>query len=248
MTVIRLILSSSLGTSPAAMAPQSRSLLSRWIHALATRLCVRYVLHKSSFIAQSNDSQVGSATPRAGDVRCKWEARVAASTPFTREYVIKANNPVIETKDGILAGQYVTPVTEWIQPEINVPGAESVPYDFGDIRGLVQGDFLDGERFGPLDPFPGPSPAPPSKTCSPSTPTDGTTPSSVPAPTAFVAPFAAAQRGGATVLLVAQNNNTDLSNSQLNFAWSQVKPSVPSASVSHRHPDTLAQQEANANI
>lgn len=170
---------------------------------------------------------MGSATPRAGDVRCKWEARVPASTPYTREYVIKTNNPVIETKDGIQAGQYITPVTEWIQPEINVPGAEPVPYDFADIRGLVQGDFLDDQQFGPLDPFPGPSPPAPSKTCSPDDPSQP----GASEPTAFVAPFAATQRGGATVLLVAQNNNTKLSNNQLNFAWTQVKPSVPSASV-----------------
>ncbi|KAF1973902.1 hypothetical protein BU23DRAFT_506147 [Bimuria novae-zelandiae CBS 107.79] len=178
------------------------------------------------------ERQVGSATPRAGDVRCKWEARVAVSTPYTREYVVKTNNPVIETKDGIKAGQYVTPVTEWIQPEINVPGAEPVPYDFADIRGLVQGDFLDGEQFGQLDPFPGPSPPAPSKTCSPNDPNQPTANE----PVAFIAAFTADQRGGATILLKAQNNNTRLSNSQLNFAWTQVKPAAASASVTIQNP------------
>ncbi|KAJ4290217.1 hypothetical protein N0V90_010432 [Kalmusia sp. IMI 367209] len=175
--------------------------------------------------------QVGSATPRAGDVRCKWEARVAASTPFTREYVIKTNNPVIETKDGLQAGQYVTPVTEWIQPEVNIPGTEPVPFKFDDIRGLVQGDFLDDEQFGPLSPFPGPNPPAPSKTCSPIDPTQPEA-----APTATIAPFTADQRGGATILLIAQNNNSAISNSQLNFNWTQISPSTPSASVSLTNP------------
>ncbi|KAL1606312.1 hypothetical protein SLS60_003714 [Paraconiothyrium brasiliense] len=162
--------------------------------------------------------QVGTATPRAGDVRCKWEARVAASTPYTREYVIKTNNPVIETKDGLKAGQYVTPVTEWIQPEVNIPGAEPPPNRFSDMRGLVQGDFFEGEQFGPLFPFPGPTPPAPSKTCSPNDPSGPTA-----APTATIAPFTADQRSGATVQLIVQNNNTDISNSALNFNWTQVE-------------------------
>ncbi|KAL5433186.1 hypothetical protein PMIN07_007772 [Paraphaeosphaeria minitans] len=176
--------------------------------------------------------QVGSATPRGGDVRCKWEARVAASTPYTREYVIKTNTPVIETKDGLKAGQYITPVTEWIQPEVNVPGAEPPAYRFSDIRGLVQGDFLDGEQYGPLSPFPGPTPPSPSKICSPNDPSGP-----VAEPTATIAPFSADQRTGATIQLVVQNNNTDISNSALDFKWTQIEPSgVPSASVTLQSP------------
>jgi hypothetical protein len=80
--------------------------------------------------------------------------------------MIKANSAVVKTKNGILASQYIQPVTEWIQPEVDIPGTEPVPYVFRNIRGLVQGDFLDGKQFGPLSPFPGPTPPAPSKTCS----------------------------------------------------------------------------------
>lgn len=117
-------------------------------------------------------------------------------------------------------------MTEWIQPEVNVPGAEPPPNRFSDMRGLVQGDFLDGEQYGPLSPFPGPSPPAPSKTCSPNDPSGP-----VAEPTATIVPFTADQRIGATVQLIVQNTNTDISNSQLNFNWTQVEVSAPSASA-----------------
>lgn len=137
---------------------------------------------------------------------------------------------MIETKDGLKAGQYVTPVTEWIQPEVNVPGSEPVPYRFDQVQGLVQGDFLDDQQFGPLSPFPGPTPPAPSKTCVPQDP------NSPAAPTATIVPFTAAQRGGASIQLVAQNNNSAISNSALNFNWTQIAPSTPSASVTLVNP------------
>jgi hypothetical protein len=117
-------------------------------------------------------------------------------------------------------------VTEWIQPEVNIPGAEPPPNRFLDMRGLVQGDFFEGEQFGPLSPFPGPTPPTPSKTCSPSDPNGPAA-----APTATIAPFTADQRSGATVQLVVRNNNTDISNSALDFNWTQIEPSTPSASA-----------------
>jgi len=143
---------------------------------------------------------------------------------------VKTNNPVVETKDGIQAGQYVVPVTEWIQPEVNIPGTEPVPYKFDDIRGLVQGDFLDGEQFGPLSPFPGPSPSPPSKTCSPNDPSTPAT------PTASVVAFTATQRGGATLNLVAKNSGSDISNNDLEFKWVQVSPTSGTGVVSITNP------------
>ncbi|KAF2646093.1 hypothetical protein P280DRAFT_485872 [Massarina eburnea CBS 473.64] len=174
------------------------------------------------------ERQIGSATPRAGDVRCKWEARIEstiAQTPYTREYVIRTQSKVITTKDGIEAGKYVTPVTEWIYPEVNVPGAEFPAFNFNNFRNLVQGDFLDGKQYEPLSPFPGPNPPAPSKTCSPgdATPTGG--------PVAFIAPFTAAQRGGAQILLVAQNNNTGIPDSDVNYSWTKISPASPSVSI-----------------
>jgi len=187
--------------------------------------------------------QIGSATPKAGDDRCKWEARITstnAQTPYTREYMVTANNPVIETKDGIKAGQYVIPVTEWIQPEVDVPGTEPPPFRFQDIRGLVQGDFLDNKRYGPLSPFPGADPPAPSKTCSgPVVPTStdstgGTsTATAVNEPVAFARSITVTQRGGASIPLVASNNNTNIVNSDLVYAWSKTSPASATVSLAN---------------
>jgi hypothetical protein len=187
--------------------------------------------------------QIGSATPKAGDVRCKWEARITstnAQTPYTREYMIKANNPVIETNDGIKAGQYVVPVTEWIQPEVDIPGTEPPAFRFQDIRGLVQGDFLDNKRYGPLSPFPGADPPAPSKTCSgPVVPTstDATgstaTAAAANAPVAFARAITVTQRGGASIPLVASNNNTNIVNSDLVYAWSKTSPATATVSLAN---------------
>ncbi|KAF2797557.1 hypothetical protein K505DRAFT_298215 [Melanomma pulvis-pyrius CBS 109.77] len=173
--------------------------------------------------------QIGTATPRAGDVRCKWEFRAdtTAQSTYTREYMIKANNPVIETKDGILAGQYIQPVTEWIQPEVDIPGTEPPPSKFSDIRGLVQGDFLDGKQYGPLSPFPGPTPPAPSKTCETTVPTN---PSSSD-PVAAAAPIAAVQRVGATILLAGSNTAQGIPSSDLAFAWTKTSPASPLISI-----------------
>ncbi|KAF2678511.1 hypothetical protein K458DRAFT_394785 [Lentithecium fluviatile CBS 122367] len=180
--------------------------------------------------------QIGSATPKNGDARCKWEARITgtnAQTPYTREYMITANNPVIETKDGIKAGQYVIPVTEWIQPEVDVPGTEPPPFRFQDIQGLVQGDYLDDKRYGPLSPFPGANPPAPSQTCSGPVDPTATAEPTANAPVAFALPIAAVQRVGAAILLKAQNNNTNIANSDLVFAWTKTSPASPSVSLTN---------------
>jgi hypothetical protein len=184
--------------------------------------------------------QIGTATPKAGDVRCKWEFRAdtTVQSTYTREYMIRANTPVTETKDGIKAGQYVQPVTEWIQPEVDIPGSEPPPFRFSNIGGLVQGDFLDGKRYGPLSPFPGPTPPSPSKTCddtpvsSPTpSPSGDATPPTSPDPVAAIAPFAAAARVGATIFLAGSNTATGIQSSDLVFAWTKTSPASPSISV-----------------
>ncbi|KAF2190007.1 hypothetical protein K469DRAFT_560720 [Zopfia rhizophila CBS 207.26] len=172
---------------------------------------------------------IGTTTPRTGDARCKWEYRVdtTAQGTYTREYRIKANSPVIKTKNGIEAGQYVQPVTEWIQPEVDVPGTEPPPFRFQNIRGLVEGDFLNDKQYGPLSPFPGPAPPAPSKTCGP-----GDTPSNPSAvPTASAAPIANAVRRGAQVLLVGSNTASGIPNSDLVFAWSKTSPASPTIAI-----------------
>ncbi|KAF2112892.1 hypothetical protein BDV96DRAFT_496940 [Lophiotrema nucula] len=173
---------------------------------------------------------IGTAVPRAGDVRCKWEFRTdtVAQSTYTREYLIRANNPVIETDDGIKAGQYVQPVTEWIQPEVDIPGSEPPPFRFSNIRGLVQGDFLAGKQYGPLSPFPGANPPAPSKTCSPSD-IPGPTPSAE--PVASAAAIATVQRVGTQFFLRAANTAQGLTNDQLVFNWTRTLPSSPAVSI-----------------
>jgi hypothetical protein len=110
--------------------------------------------------------RIGSAVPKQ-EARCKWEARLntVGLAPYTREYLVTTNTPTAVTKDGITAGQYIQAVSEWIFPEVNVPGTNPPLLPFADIRGLVQGDFLDGKQYGPLSPFPGFAPPAPSKKC-----------------------------------------------------------------------------------
>ncbi len=51
----------------------------------------------------------------------------ATSMTAMREYRITASSGTAVTKNGILAGQYIQPVGEWIQPELAVPGLEPSP-------------------------------------------------------------------------------------------------------------------------
>ncbi|KAF2742049.1 hypothetical protein M011DRAFT_413349 [Sporormia fimetaria CBS 119925] len=184
--------------------------------------------------------QIGTATPRAGDARCRWEFRIDTTqqSTYTREYIIRANNPVITTKNGIKAGQYITPVGEWIQPEVNIPGTEPRPYRFDNIRGLVQGDAVNGKRFQQLDPFPGPQPPAPAKTCplgdieDPEGPEDPENPEDGPAvPVASVIPITTVQRGGAQIFLSASNTEDDVPASDLAFSWTKTAPASATVSI-----------------
>ena len=195
---------------------------------------------------------IGNAAPRQ-ETRCKWEARLdtVARAPYTREYLITTNTPVVETKNCIKAGQYVQAVGEWIFPEVDVPGTNPPPLIFTDIRGLVQGDFLNNQQFGPLSPFPGPAPPAPSKQCSPSDiPTNPTTPANpgpsttpntpVIEPVAAVVQFAAVQRAGALLSLSGSNTAQGLNNDQLNFNWTQTSPVSPVISITNPASPTAA--------
>lgn len=133
--------------------------------------------------------------------------------------MITVDTPVVPVQADIQAGQYVMPVSEWIQPEVNVPGTEPPPFRFKDIRGLVRGDFLDDQKFGQLDPFPGDNGGFTPPVCT----TTGTgTPSGPP-----VADIAALNpdtiRANALVTLVGSNTNAGLQNSALTFAWTSDK-------------------------
>lgn len=79
---------------------------------------------------------------------------------YTREYFIEAEVDGIAvsytTKNGFKAGTYVTPVTEWIQGEMLIPGTQPPAMDFSNMAFLVKGvgPDADGNIWGPLDPFP----------------------------------------------------------------------------------------------
>lgn len=61
------------------------------------------------------------------------------------------------TTNGILGGQYVQPVTEWIFPEVIIPGATQPELGFDNIAPLANGFGPDdaGNVFHQLSPWPG---------------------------------------------------------------------------------------------
>ncbi|KAF2995697.1 hypothetical protein E8E13_003436 [Curvularia kusanoi] len=202
--------------------------------------------------------RIDSTSPKA-ELRCKWELRVTSKTPFTRDYLVTTNTPVTTTDNGIKAGQYVAPVTEWIFPEVNQPGTFPPAYIFSDIQSLHQGDVLDDQQFGPLKPFPASSAPAAKKACSPGdiiksspTPTpspDATTPAATsaaaadpaapnstpqgPLPVAAAQQFTAPQRVSALLTLTGSNTEKSYTNDQLNFVWTQTSqdPASPAVSV-----------------
>ncbi|KAK3343293.1 hypothetical protein B0H65DRAFT_510190 [Neurospora tetraspora] len=94
----------------------------------------------------------------AGQVRNKFRTGITsvAGDVYAREYVVMSTANPVRTRNGILAGQYVQPVTEWIQPELTTPGLPPIPNDFSAMEHLVKGLGKDegGHVWGPLDPFP----------------------------------------------------------------------------------------------
>ncbi|KAF2260145.1 hypothetical protein CC78DRAFT_439185, partial [Lojkania enalia] len=92
--------------------------------------------------------EIGQAVLKVEE-RCKWEFRQDsnANSIYTREYMIRMIEGSINR---IQAGQYVQPISEWIQPEVDVLGTEPPPFRFRNVSALVNSDFLDGKQFGPL--------------------------------------------------------------------------------------------------
>lgn len=137
------------------------------------------------------DREIAATSMIANSARNKFEYRVKApqNSDKTREYRIVAGTGTRLTKNGIMAGSYVQPVTEWIQPEATTPGLEPFPNDFRSLPFLTKGLGYDedGNLWGPLAPFPqsGVTTADPSK-CGPFVPEDpgtgGGTPPTDPPP------------------------------------------------------------------
>jgi hypothetical protein len=125
----------------------------------------------------------------------------------------------------IIGGQYDSPVTEWIFPEVITPGAAVPELDYSQFPFLINGPGVDadGNVFHQLNPWPGATKPTPSKTCPdhvipPITPGSG-------GPTDFAA-FAAnntSARPGVAVQFVASQNNASLPTSEFSFAWTQLE-------------------------
>ncbi|KAJ9665686.1 hypothetical protein H2201_004170 [Coniosporium apollinis] len=186
---------------------------------------------------EETDRTIGSASPKAGDPRCKWTFRTDSTTlsKYTREYRIKVSTGTKLTDSGILAGQYIQPVTEWIFPELATPGAEPPVNTFSQFTHLVNGIVQDDKQFGQLKPWPGANAPAPAKVCSgpvpaaapaPVTPADTTTPADPVAPVVETpvanAGVDVAQRPGVVVTLQGSNTNDKIAAADLVFAWTQI--------------------------
>lgn len=76
---------------------------------------------------------------------------------YTREYHITLQSGTQMTKNGLLAGQYHQPVTEWVFPELTAIGAPPPPIEFNHLTHLANGFGPDenGNIFHQLTPWPG---------------------------------------------------------------------------------------------
>ncbi|KAK3988406.1 hypothetical protein QBC44DRAFT_371063 [Cladorrhinum sp. PSN332] len=102
---------------------------------------------------------IGTMQPRPeGGNRNKYLLRFdgTQSVPYAREYIFKASTGTQVTQNGLVAGQFVAPVLEWIQPELQQPGQAPIVNQFSTMWHLTKGVGPDdqGNIWGPLDPFP----------------------------------------------------------------------------------------------
>jgi hypothetical protein len=190
---------------------------------------------------------VASGNPKA-DARNKWSLDIPRNTNiglYTRSYMIRTGDNVVETDDGILAGQYVQPVSEWIFPELIIPGGAPPPNNFDNIGPLRNGfGPIDGQIFGQLSPWPGATaPAPAIASCAPvpssssSAPT--TEPTGTPDPLNFTASAGIDQTvlGGVAVALSATQDIANAVPASLAYNWTQI--SGPTVTLSGTNAATV---------
>ncbi|KAI1420393.1 hypothetical protein F5Y12DRAFT_133333 [Xylaria sp. FL1777] len=95
-----------------------------------------------------------------GNAQNKFEYRADILSGYARDYRIVAEidgvPKTLNTKNGFLAGTYVQPVNVWVQAEQDVPGVPPPANDFSQMPWLTRGVGVDvdGNLWGPLDPFP----------------------------------------------------------------------------------------------
>ncbi|TKA66580.1 hypothetical protein B0A49_06047 [Cryomyces minteri] len=144
---------------------------------------------------------------------------------YTREYHITLSTGTAVTANGILAGQYHQPVTEWVFPELTAIGAAPPPIDFKDLNFLRDGFGPDdlGNVFHQLNPWPAATTPVPSKTCPdiiaapPASPTASPTAAAVtPVPSVS---SDVTSRPGVKVTLTARNTNPNIPDTEAAFSW-----------------------------
>ncbi|OLN95242.1 hypothetical protein CCHL11_08137 [Colletotrichum chlorophyti] len=117
-----------------------------------------YAIEYDPCTGEGKDREIAGVSVPNTEARNKFEYRLKATQndQYAREYRIVAGTGTVTTKNGIIAGQYVMPVTEWIQPEDTTPGRPPTPHDFRSYSFLTKGLGRDGDGnvWGPLNPFP----------------------------------------------------------------------------------------------
>ncbi|KAK1955733.1 hypothetical protein LY78DRAFT_686640 [Colletotrichum sublineola] len=117
-----------------------------------------YAIEYDPCTGEGVDREIAGVNVPNTEARNKFEYRIKATQndQYAREYRIVAGTGTLTTKNGIVAGQYVMPVSEWIQPEDSVPGRPPSPHDFRSYSFLTKGLGRDanGQPWGPLNPFP----------------------------------------------------------------------------------------------
>ncbi|KAJ9630726.1 hypothetical protein H2203_001250 [Taxawa tesnikishii (nom. ined.)] len=183
-----------------------------------------YAIDQDPCTGAETDRLIGTATPKLVQVD-------VPNGSFALGSGIK------ETADGILGGQYVQSVTEWIFPEVTVPGATPPANDYTNIGPLANGFGPDdaGNVFHQLSPFPGTAPKP-SKDCpdkvevTPPTPSEpGTGGGEAPS---FTVNAGVDQllRGGVLVSMAGNITGTNLNSADFSYSWTQVTGSILVAS------------------
>ena len=192
-----------------------------------------YAVDEDPCTGETSDRLLTTTTVEVS-ARNKWKVDIPRGTnvgKYTRNYRIKIGDNIVETTDGIRAGQYIQSVTEWIFPELVTPGGTPPPNDFTNIGPLRDGfGPIDGTIFGQLNPWPGATaPSPAVANCAPATPT--TTSSST--PTSTVVPVLGAAAGadrtvlsGISLVLSARQTTPDVPADQLKYNWTQISGST----------------------
>jgi hypothetical protein len=158
---------------------------------------------------------------------------------YTRNYRIRIGDTIITTSNGIIAGQYVQPVTEWIFPELVTPGGTPPVNDYTNIGPLRNGfGPIKGTIFGQLNPWPGAvTPTPAITECAPpATSTTATsTPTGTPEPVALGVSAGTDRTvlGGVSVLLSASLTTGNVPPSSLAYNWTQIAGPAVAISTSN---------------